>query len=171
VYSTFVGGDSADRTNALALGHDGSVKITGFTARLTSRPPPTPRNARSAAARARADRGGAHRRVRRHTGLVRSRLVCSTFLGGSGEDTGNPMSLDDAGNRQRHRRTAAAPAQRGALDHGERKAEEEPAGGALRVDHDDREQDAVATARARRPPAPGASAAARRHLNEDRLPT
>ena len=97
LYSTFVGGSAADRTNTLALGPDGSVAITGFTG--SSDFPTTPGAVRSTfgggtatyedvpvdAFAARLDPTG-------------SRLVYSTYLGGSGDDVGNGVALDDDGN-------------------------------------------------------------------------
>jgi hypothetical protein len=97
LYSTFVGGSAADRTNTLALNHDGSVVITGFTG--SSDFPTTPGAVQSTfgggtarfedvptdAFAAKLDRSG-------------SQLVYSTYLGGSGDDNGNSVALDDAGN-------------------------------------------------------------------------
>jgi hypothetical protein len=97
LYSSFVGGSAADRTSTLALSPDGSVTITGFTG--SSNFPTTQGAVRPAfgggtatfegvpvdAFAARLDPSG-------------SRLVYSTYLGGSGDDVGNNVALDDDGN-------------------------------------------------------------------------
>jgi beta-propeller repeat-containing protein len=100
LYSTFIGGSGAEQANALALGHDGSVVITGITG--SDDFPTTPGALRSTfgggtgmfnadlpvpldAFATRLDRSG-------------SRLVYSTYLGGSRDDGGNAVALDDAGN-------------------------------------------------------------------------
>ncbi len=96
-YSTYIGGSSGERAGVLALGHDGGVAITGFTGSADF--PTTAGALRSSfgggtgffegmpldAFAARLDPTG-------------SRLAYSTYLGGTGDDTGNDVSLDDAGN-------------------------------------------------------------------------
>jgi hypothetical protein len=97
LYSTFIGGAGTEQTNALALAHDGSVVISGFTGSADF--PTTPGALQSTfgggtgmfnevpldAFAAKLDRSG-------------SRLVYSTYIGGSGDDNGNALALDDAGN-------------------------------------------------------------------------
>jgi Beta-propeller repeat len=96
LYSTYLGGSGHDRTNTLALAEDGSVVVTGFTGSADF---PTTRGALDATF------GGG-------TGTFEdvpvdafaaklspdgSRLVYSTYLGGSGDDVGNSVAVDDDG--------------------------------------------------------------------------
>jgi hypothetical protein len=97
LYSTFVGGSESDRTSTLALDHDGSVALIGNTG--SSDFPTTPGAVQSTfgggtatfedvptdAFAAKLDPSG-------------SRLLYSTYLGGSGDDAGNSVAVDDAGN-------------------------------------------------------------------------
>jgi hypothetical protein len=97
LYSTFIGGSGIEQSRALALDHDGSVVITGLTSSTDF--PTTPGALRSTFAggtgdfnflpidafATKLDRSG-------------SRLVYSTYIGGSGDDNGNVLALDDAGN-------------------------------------------------------------------------
>jgi hypothetical protein len=96
LYSTFVGGSAAEQTNTLALDHDGSVVITGFTG--SSDFPTTPGAVKSTFG------GGTARFEDVPTDAFAakldpsgSRLVYSTYLGGSGDDAGKGVALDDAG--------------------------------------------------------------------------
>jgi hypothetical protein len=97
LYSTFVGGSSAEQAPALALNHNGSVVIVGKTGSADF---PT-----TAGAVGSTFQGG--------TGMFEdvpadafaaklspsgSRLVYSTYLGGSADDVGNGVALDHAGN-------------------------------------------------------------------------
>jgi Beta-propeller repeat len=97
LYSTFIGGSSAEAAGGLALRHDGSVVITGLTGSADF---PT-----TAGAVESTFHGG--------TGAILdvpadafaaklnpsgSRLVYSTYLGGSGDDAGSSVALDHAGN-------------------------------------------------------------------------
>jgi hypothetical protein len=97
IYSTFIGGTSDEGAGALALGHDGSVTLTGSTGSADF--PTTPgvvdstfnggtgtfQDVPADAFAARLDPSG-------------SRLVYSTYLGGSADDSGNGVALDHAGN-------------------------------------------------------------------------
>jgi hypothetical protein len=97
LYSTFIGGSSTEGAGALALNHDGSVMITGGTG--------SPDFPTSAGAIGSTFHGG--------TGTFDdvpadafaakldpsgSRLVYSTYLGGSADDGGSSVALDHAGN-------------------------------------------------------------------------
>jgi beta-propeller repeat-containing protein len=96
LYSTFVGGSAADGTSTLALGADGSVTITGFTG---SSDFPTTRGAvRSAFGGG----TGTYEEVPVDAFAAKldptgSRLVYSTYLGGSGDDVGKGVALDEDG--------------------------------------------------------------------------
>jgi hypothetical protein len=97
LYSTFIGGSSAEAAPALAVDHDGSVVIVGKTGSANF---PT-----TAGAVGSTFHGGtgtfddlpvdAFAAKLSPTG---SRLVYSTYLGGSADDVGNSVALDDAGN-------------------------------------------------------------------------
>ena len=97
VYSTYLGGSSGERANILALGRDGSVSATGFTGSADF--PTTP-----GALRATFGGGsGTFEGIPLDSYAVRldptgSRLVYSTYLGGSADDNGNDVAVDDAGN-------------------------------------------------------------------------
>ena len=97
LYSTFIGGSSTESAGALALNHDGTVTITGGTGSADF---PT-----TAGAVESTFHGG--------TGTILdvpsdafaaklnpsgSRLVYSTYLGGSGDDSGAGVTVDGAGN-------------------------------------------------------------------------
>jgi hypothetical protein len=97
LYSAFLGGSGADRTSTLALGRDGSVTVSGFTGSANF---PTTNSALQStfsggsatfeevpvdAFAAKLNPSG-------------SRLVYSTFSGGSGDDVGNGVVLDHGGN-------------------------------------------------------------------------
>jgi hypothetical protein len=97
IYSTFLGGDNYEHGNQLALGHDGRVTLVGVTGSQNF--PTTPGAVQPAFAggtgtfedvpvdafAATLDKSGSH-------------LIYATYLGGSGDDTGNAVSLDEAGN-------------------------------------------------------------------------
>jgi len=88
VYSTFLGGNGEDRANAIAVDRMGNATITGYT--LSSDFPSTePLQA--------AYGGGQDAFVARlnPTGLS---LLYSTYLGGSGSDTGSAVAVDTSGN-------------------------------------------------------------------------
>lgn len=97
LYSTYLGGSGADRTNTLALGRDGSVAITGFTG---SSDFPTTNGA------VQSTFGGGTATFEEvpvdafaaKLNPSGSRLVYSTYLGGSGDDVGNGVVLDHGGN-------------------------------------------------------------------------
>jgi hypothetical protein len=97
LYSTFIGGSSTESAGALALNHDGTVTITGGTGSADF---PT-------------TAGAVESRFHGGTGTIvdvpsdafaaklnpsGSRLVYSTYLGGSGDDSGAGVTLDGAGN-------------------------------------------------------------------------
>jgi hypothetical protein len=97
LYSTFIGGTSDEGAGALALGDDGSVVVTGSTG--SAEFPTTPgavgstfhggtgtfQDVPADAFAAKLDASG-------------SRLIYSTFLGGSADDAGTSLVLDRAGN-------------------------------------------------------------------------
>ena len=88
VYSTFLGGNGEDRANAIAVDRMGNATITGYT--LSSDFP-------SAEPLQPAYGGGQDAFVSRlnPTGVS---LLYSTYLGGSGSDTGNAVAVDTSGN-------------------------------------------------------------------------
>ena len=97
LYSTFIGGSSAEAAGGLALNHDGSVVITGFTGSADF--PTTP----GAVGSTFHGGAGTFQDVPADAFAARlnprgSRLVYSTYLGGSADDAGNSVALDDAGN-------------------------------------------------------------------------
>jgi hypothetical protein len=98
LYATYLGGSGREQTLGLALDHDGSVVVTGVTG--SSNFPTTPgalepsfgggtgnveRDVPGDAFAAKLDPSG-------------SRLIYSTYLGGSGDDAGQGVALDRAGN-------------------------------------------------------------------------
>jgi hypothetical protein len=96
LYSTFLGGSGHDRTNSLALAADGSVAVTGFTGSADF---PTTRGALDSSF------GGGTATFEdvpvdsfaAKLSPDGSRLVYSTYLGGSGDDVGNSVAVDDDG--------------------------------------------------------------------------
>lgn len=88
VYSTFLGGNGEDRANAIAVDKMGNAAITGYT---LSSDFPTAEPVQAAYA------GGQDAFVARlnPTGLG---LLYSTYLGGTGSDTGNAVAVDVSGN-------------------------------------------------------------------------
>jgi hypothetical protein len=97
LYSTYVGGSGAEQALALALDHDGSVVITGVTG--------SPDFSTTTGALQRSFGGGSGRfgdvpsdAFAAKLDPSGSRLVYSTYLGGSGDDAGRGVALDHAGN-------------------------------------------------------------------------
>ena len=96
VYSTYLGGSSGERVGASALGHDGSLTVTGFTG--------SPDFPLSRALDAQFGGGsGTFEGIPVDGYAARldptgSRLLYSTYLGGAGDDTGSSVALDDHGN-------------------------------------------------------------------------
>ena len=97
VYSTFLGGSSLDRTNSIALADDGSVAVTGLTG---SSDFPVTRGALDPTFG-----GGTATFEDVPTDAFAaklspdgSRLVYATYLGGSGDENGNSVAVDDEGN-------------------------------------------------------------------------
>jgi Beta-propeller repeat len=97
LYSTFLGGSGAERTSSLALGRDGSVTVIGFTGSANF---PTTKGA------VQSTFGGGSATFEEvpvdafatKLNPSGSRLVYSTYLGGSGDDVGNGVVLDHGGN-------------------------------------------------------------------------
>src|SRR5439155_24484939 len=87
-YATYIGGSADDRANAIAIDSAGAVYLTGFT---TSSNFPL-RNALQTSSR-----GGKEAFVLKLNPQGNA-LVYSTYLGGSGSDTGNGIAVDSAGN-------------------------------------------------------------------------
>ncbi|HEY2932105.1 MAG TPA: SBBP repeat-containing protein [Acidobacteriota bacterium] len=88
IYSTYVGGGGNDRGNAVAVDSSGNAYVTGST-RSTNFPAATPFQA--------ANGGGMDAFVFK-LNPTGSALVYSTYLGGSGGDSGNGITIDAAGN-------------------------------------------------------------------------
>ena len=117
VYSTFLGGSGHDRTNSLALADDGSVAVTGFTG---SGDFPVTRGALDPSF------GGGTATVESvpvdafaaKLSPDGSRLIYSTYLGGSGDDVGNSVAVDDEGSAYYTGLTGSKefPTTRGALE-------------------------------------------------------
>jgi hypothetical protein len=117
VYSTFLGGSGHDRTNTLALADDGSVAVTGWTGSADF---PVTRGAVGPSF------GGGTATVESvpvdafaaKLSPDGSRLVYSTFLGGSGDDVGNSVAVDDEGSAYYTGLTGSKefPTTRGALE-------------------------------------------------------
>lgn len=98
LYATFLGGSGPEQTLALALDDDGSVVITGVTG---SSDFPTTAGALEpsfggGSGRFESDVPGDGFAARLDPSG--SRLIYSTYLGGSGDDTGQGVALDQAGN-------------------------------------------------------------------------
>ena len=90
VYSTYIGGNSEETANGIAVDADGNVYLTGATSSInfpTWNAWQTARNADPA--------GDAFITKLNASG---SALVYSTYLGGSGTDTGKGIAVDASGN-------------------------------------------------------------------------
>ncbi len=88
VYSTYVGGSGEDFGNGIAVDSSGNAYATGNTA-STNFPTKNPLQAAS---------GGGTDAFVAKLDPTGSALVYSTFLGGSGSDSGNGIGVDSAGN-------------------------------------------------------------------------
>jgi len=88
IYSTYLGGSSTDWGNGIAVDSVGNAYVTGQT---TSQNFPT----ESPLQKYKYGRGDAFAAKLNPTGSV---LVCSTYLGGSGPDTGYGIAVDSSGN-------------------------------------------------------------------------
>lgn len=89
VYSTYLGGLGEDRGNAIAVDPVGNVALTGIT-RATNFP--------ITAGAFQPDNQGSTDAFVSKFNPVASQLVYSSYLGGSGENTGTGIALDDSGN-------------------------------------------------------------------------
>src|SRR3989449_4869999 len=89
VYSTYLGGGGNDQGNGIAVDSAGHAYVTGFT--LSTNFPTTPGAFQTASG------GGPDAFVTKLNALG-SGLVYSTYLGGSGDDEGNGIAVDSAGN-------------------------------------------------------------------------
>jgi len=89
VYSTYLGGSGNDQGNAIAINTAGNAYVTGSTA--SSNFPTTPGAFQTAKA------AGLDAFVT-ELGTAGNSLVYSTFLGGNGDDFGNDVKVDSAGN-------------------------------------------------------------------------
>lgn len=95
-YSTYVGGDGNDELNAIAVGPDGNVYVTGCTVRDPSSAavdfyPTTP------GAYDQTHNGDRDIVVSRFTPDLTS-LLASTYVGGAGQECGRKIGFDAAGN-------------------------------------------------------------------------
>lgn len=89
VYSTYLGGQSADRANGIAVDPIGNLAVTGIT--LSTNFPTTagsfqPNN-----------QGSSDAFIVKYN-PVASDVIYASYLGGSGENTGTGVALDDSGN-------------------------------------------------------------------------
>jgi hypothetical protein len=88
VYSTYLGGNSGDFGNAIAVDASGNAYVTGETASTNF---PTKNALQSAS-------GGSLDAFVAKLDPTGSTLIYSTYLGGSGGDLGNGIAVDGAGN-------------------------------------------------------------------------
>ncbi|HEV3003736.1 MAG TPA: SBBP repeat-containing protein [Pirellulales bacterium] len=88
VYSTFLGGKGNDSGNGIAVDAAGEAFVAGYTQSTNF---PTANALQSAL-------GGSQNAFVAKLSAAGSSLVYSTFLGGSGSDSGNGIALDGAGN-------------------------------------------------------------------------
>lgn len=86
---TYLGGSGDDEANGIAVDASGSPVVTGGTA-STNFPTMTPYQAASS--------GGARDMFVTRLSPDGSKLAWSTYLGGSGDDLGNAIALDNSGN-------------------------------------------------------------------------
>jgi hypothetical protein len=98
LYATFLGGSGPEQTLALGLDHDGSVVITGVTGSADF-----PTTARALDPSFGGGSGRFERDVPGDAFAAKldpsgSRLIYCTYLGGSGDDAGQGVALDHAGN-------------------------------------------------------------------------
>jgi hypothetical protein len=89
IYSTYLGGSGDDFTNGIAVDSSGSVYVTGSTS-STNFPTANPLQPASG--------GGSYDAFVTKFNPSGSALVYSTYLGGSGDDSGNGIALDSSGN-------------------------------------------------------------------------
>lgn len=89
VYSTFIGGTGDDESRGIVIDNSGNAIITGYT---RSRDYPTMNAMQSGFA------GGTHDIIVTSLNAQGSGLRYSTYLGGSGNDFGRGIALDQAGN-------------------------------------------------------------------------
>jgi hypothetical protein len=88
-YSTFLGGSNSDTGNGIAVDRDGNAYVTGFTASTDF---PT-----SAGAPDRSHNGGVNDAFVAKLDPSGATLVSSTYLGGSGDDSGRAIAVDEKG--------------------------------------------------------------------------
>jgi hypothetical protein len=89
VYSTYLGGSDYDSADAIAVDSAGNAYVTGTTA-STNFPTANPLRATFG--------GGGYDAFVAKLNSTGSALVYSTYLGGSGDDLGNGIAVDSAGN-------------------------------------------------------------------------
>jgi hypothetical protein len=89
LYSTYLGGNGADMAFAIAVDASGDAFATGFTASTNF--PTTPGAFQTASA-------GSNDVFVTKLGPTGSALVYSTYLGGSGADSGSGIAIDSSGN-------------------------------------------------------------------------
>ncbi len=90
IYSTFIGGSGADYSNALAIDSDGNSYITG---RTFSADYPTTTGAYSESIN-----GGSYDAFISKLNADGSGLIYSTYIGGSGDEIGYDIQVDENGN-------------------------------------------------------------------------
>jgi hypothetical protein len=100
VYSSYLGGSGSDTGNGIAADDAGNAYITGQTGSADFPDTTTPTGGA----------GGADAFVTKidTNAAGNASLVWSTYLGGSGEDAGNAISIDDSGNLYVAGQTASA---------------------------------------------------------------
>ena len=89
VYSTYLGGNGAERGNSIAVDSSNNAFITGFTS-STDFPTQTPRQGTSG--------GGSFDAFLTKLSVNGSTLVYSTYHGGSGSEVGSKVALDSSAN-------------------------------------------------------------------------
>jgi len=88
IYSTYLGGSNTDLGNAIAVDTAGNAYVTGYTP-STDFPTMNPLQPAN---------GGSYDAFVSELNSTGSALVYSTYLGGSGDDRGNGIAVDAAGN-------------------------------------------------------------------------